>query len=156
MSFTWNLEFRDLMQILLGMNPQYGQNLLHVVALAGKGRRLDLLLLLLQMPKSRGTQLGLPVRNTWGSKRSPSSAPTLQARHESWVQKHWAPVSPVCGGKWLPTGTYLQWHGGYGNPHTSWVPSLGVVFCCGLLARGILPIFGEISVSSLSRCCLIP
>ena len=93
MSFTWNLEFRDLMQILLGMSPQYGQTLLHIVALEGKGRGLDLHFVLLQMPKRWDTQLQLPFRNAWGVKeRHLLSSPLT---NKAWV------LSPKASGSSL-------------------------------------------------------
>lgn len=55
---------------------------------------------------------------------------TLQERHESWVQNHHGPASPLCGGKWLPAGMYLWWHGGYGNLPTSGMCSLFSVAVC--------------------------
>lgn len=72
-----------MMQILLGMSPQHGQTLLHVVALEGKGRGLDLHFVLLQMPRKWGAQLGLPFRNTWGAKEKPLLSPGLT--NKAWV-----------------------------------------------------------------------
>lgn len=123
----------------------------------GKGGGLDLHFVLLQLPKKWGTHLELPFRTTWRVKErpllcfSPHKQGVSPESENIRLQSH--RLLEGSGSLWVCTCgdmAAVETHECCQCAHFVWI------FCCSLVSGGILPTFGEISVSSLSPCCLIP